>query len=100
MLRVRVELVRGGNQNDVEVLDEILIANDGTGIPGGTDEGGVGNYAIWDQMTIDQLHAMDYPYSAKVGELKGIPRSPEHRLEVARRSLQIVEMRRKAEKPA
>lgn len=98
-LRVKVELVPHGVEARAEVLDEFIIGNNGTGVSGGRDSGGVGNYDIYD-LPLAELHMKDEPSMYKLGEVRGIPRSEGHRLEVVRRALQIVERLRKEERPA
>lgn len=92
-LRVRIELVPHGVEAGAEVLDEVLIGNNGTGIRGGRDSGGVGNYDIFD-ISLAQIHAMDYPEEAKLGEIRGLERSPDHRLTLAKLALEVVEQSR------
>lgn len=93
-LRIRVELVPHGREAGTEVLDEFIVANNGTGIPGGPDSGGVGNYDVYEK-SLAELHSMDYPSEAKVGEIRELERSPKHRLTLAKLALELVEESRK-----
>lgn len=91
MLRVKVEVVPHGYVEASEVVHDIWIENDGTGIHGGPDEGGVGNYNIFPPgETLGHLHMVDYPSMYACGRLMGVPRTPDHRLIVATEALSIV----------
>ncbi len=80
MIRVKIEIVPHGRESEAEVLDTVLIANDGTLPARGEDEGGVGNYEVYDNETLGHLH---------------VARSPEHRLFLAEQALGIVQDSRK-----
>lgn len=95
MIRVKVEIVPYGVEAAAEVLDSILIINDGTGVCLGKDEGGVGNYEIHDNGTLSHLHAVDYPYNYACGFIKSVERTPTHRLFLAEQALGIVQEARK-----
>lgn len=97
MLRVRIELVPHGIEQASEVLDTIYITNDGTGLPGGPNEGGVGNYEVHDNETLGHLSTVDYPSMYACGFIKGVERSPEHRIFLAEQALGIVRESRKTE---
>lgn len=97
MIRVQVELVPHGREADAEVLDSILIANDGTLPALGEDEGGFGNYEVFDNETLEHLHVVDYPHMYACGFIKNVERSPEHRLFLAEQALGVVQEARKLE---
>lgn len=91
MIRIKVELVPHGRVDASEVLHDIWIENDGTGVCGGPNEGGIGNYNIFPNgETLQHLFMVDYPSMYRCGSLKGVPRVPEHRLTVAAEALSIV----------
>lgn len=91
MLRVKVELVPHGRVDASEVIHDIWIENNGTGICGGPNEGGVGNYNIFpDGETLGHLNTVDYPSMYACGVLEGVPRTPDHRFAVAAEALSIV----------
>lgn len=94
MLRVKVELVPHGVEERAEVLDTILIANDGTGVCGGPDEGGVGNYEVFDNETIPHLHVVDYPSMYACGFVRGVTRDAGHRLLLAETAIGVVRQAR------
>lgn len=93
-LRVKIELVPYGVEANASILDEFTVANNGTGVSGGADSGGVGNYDVYDR-PIGELHAMDYPQEVKLGEVRGIERTPSHRVKVVRHALEVIEEARK-----
>lgn len=95
MLKVTIELIPHGIEAYAEVLDTIFISNDGTGHATGPNEGGVGNYEIHDNETLEHLHVVDYPSMYACGFLKGIERSPEHRIFLAEQALGVVQEARK-----
>lgn len=95
MLRIKVELVPHGVESMSEVLDTIYVSNDGTGIPGGPNEGGVGNYEVHDNETLAHLHNVDYPSMYACGFIKGLERTPQHRLLLAEQALGVVQDWRK-----
>lgn len=96
MLKVTVELVPHGIESMSEILDTIWISNDGTGHgPVGPNEGGVGNYEVHDNETLAHLHTVDYPHMYACGFLKGVERTPEHRIFLAEQALGIVRESRK-----
>lgn len=97
MIRVRVEIVSHGVEAAAEVLDSVLIINDGTGLCLGEDEGGIGNYEVHDNGTLEHLHNVDYPHMYACGFIKGIERTPAHRLFIAEQALGIVQEARKLE---
>lgn len=91
MLRIKVEVVPHGIESVSEVLDEIWVENDGTGIPGGPNDGGVGNYNVFPPgETLEHLHVVDYPSMYACGHIEGVPRDERHRLVVAETALSIV----------
>lgn len=98
-LRVRVELIPHGHGKP-EILDDITIVNNGTGEPGGRDEGGVGNYDIY-EAPIERLHKWaraddwDAVAEAKVGEIRDQERTPGHRTRLAELALAVVQEGRK-----
>lgn len=94
MIRVRVEIVPGGIEDRAEVLDEILVENDGTGIALGADEGGIGNYNVFDEESIGHLAVVDYPSMYACGFIKGVERTPEHRLLLAETAISVVRQAR------
>lgn len=97
MIRVRVEIVPHGREADAEILDSILIANDGTRPALGEDEGGYGNYEVFDHETLEHLHVVDYPRMYACGFIEGVERTPEHRLFLAEQALGVVQESRKLE---
>ncbi len=101
MLRVKVELVPHGIESQSEVIQDIWIENNGEGIPGGPDDGGVGNYNIFAHgETLDHLSMVDYPGMYACGRLEGVPRTHDHRFIVAEQALSIVREHREAEEDA
>ena len=99
MIRVKIEIVPHGIEAAAEVLDSVLIINDGTGTTLGKDEGGVGNYEVHDNGTLTHLRAVDYPNMYACGFIKGVERTPEHRIFLAEQALSIVQEARKLETP-
>lgn len=97
MIRIQVELVPHGNEARAEVLDSVLIANDGTLPALGEDEGGFGNYEVFDNETLGHLHTVDYPHMYAAGFIKCVRRTPEHRMFLAEQALGIVQEARKLE---
>lgn len=97
MIRVKVEIVPHGVESRAEVLDTVLIINDGTRRALGEDEGGVGNYEIHDNGTLEHLHNVDYPHMYASGFIKGVERTPDHRIFLAEQALGIVQEARKLE---
>lgn len=97
MIRVKVEIVPHGVEAAAEVLDSVLIINDGTRVALGEDEGGVGNYEVHDNGDLDHLHVVDYPHMYACGFIKGVERTPKHRLFLAEQALGIVQEARKLE---
>lgn len=97
MIRVKVEIVPHGVEARAELLDTILIANDGTLPALGEDEGGFGNYEVFDNETLGHLHAVDYPHMYASGFIKRVERSPEHRLFLAEQAIGVVQEARKLE---
>lgn len=97
MIRVKIEIVPHGVESRAEILDTVLIANDGTRRALGEDEGGVGNYEVFDNETLGHLHVVDYPHMYACGFIKGVERSPEHRLFLAEQALGVVQEARKLE---
>lgn len=95
MIRVKVEIVPHGVEAAAEVLDSVLIINDGTGVTLGEDEGGVGNYEIHDNGSLEHLHCVDYPHLYACGFIKGVVRDPSHRLFLAEQGLGVVQEARK-----
>lgn len=96
MLKVTIELVPHGREDAASVLDTIWISNDGSGHGAvGPNEGGVGNYEIHDNETLAHLHTVDYPAMYACGFLKGVERTPEHRIFVAEQAIGIVRASRK-----
>lgn len=97
-LRVRVELIPFGI-GEPKILDDITIVNNGTGISGGYDSGGVGNYDVYDAPIQDVHAAAEKSFEAqsalKVGEVRELERTPEHRTKLARLALEVVEEARK-----
>ena len=96
MLRIKVELVPHGVESRAETLDEILIANDGTGHATGPDEGGYGNYDVFDGETLEHLNVVDYPSTYACGQVRGVTRTPKHRLFLAEQALGVVQEARAA----
>lgn len=94
MIRVKVEIVPHGVESRAEVLDEVVIANDGTGRATGQNEGGWGNYEVFDG---DYPRVVDYPHMYAAGFIKHVERSPEHRIFLAEQALGIVQEARKLE---
>lgn len=98
MLRITIDLVPHGRIDAVSTLDTIWITNDGTGGGSvGPNQGGVGNYEIHDNETLEHLHVVDYPAMYACGFLKGVERTPEHRIFVAEQALGIVRESRRLE---
>lgn len=97
MLRIRLELVPHGVEALAETTDEVLIANDGTGIRGGADKGGRGNYDIFDNETLEHLHGVDYPGMYACGRVEGLARSTKHRLQLAELAIGVVRESRETE---
>jgi hypothetical protein len=89
VLRVRVELIPGGNVDDVEILDEVYITNDGTGErpPAGSfnaaNEGGIGNYDV--HRAVGRSGVVGH-----LGRIENVLRTKSHRLELAIKALQIL----------
>lgn len=97
MLRVKVELVPWGREEAASVIDEVLIENDGSSIAGvGPNQGGVGNYNVFDSESIGHLNMVDYPSMYACGRIEGIERTPNHRFLVAGKALAIVQEAREA----
>lgn len=92
MIRVKVEIVPHGIESQAEVLDEVVIANDGTGRATGENEGGWGNYEVFDG---DFPRNVDYPHMYAAGFIKHVERSPDHRIFLAEQALGIVQETRK-----
>jgi hypothetical protein len=91
MLRIKVEVVPHGIESAAFELDTIWIENDGTGISGGPNDGGVGNYNVFPPgETLGHLHVVDYPSMYACGHIEGVPRDERHRLVVAETALSIV----------
>lgn len=97
MIRVKVEIVPHGNEDRAEVLDTVLVINDGTLQALGEDEGGLGNYEVHDNGSMAHLHNVDYPHMYASGFIKRVERSPEHRLFLAEQALGVVQEARKLE---
>lgn len=97
MLRVKIELLPHGIDAEgfTEVLDTVFISNDGTAVATGPNEGGVSNYEVHDNETLEHLHTVDYPSMYACGFIKGVERSPEHRIFLAEQALGIVQEARK-----
>lgn len=97
MLRVKIELVPHGNEKEAEVLDTVIIANDGTGRgPVGPNEGGIGNYDVFDNETVDHLNVVDYPSMYSCGRIEGVERTPDHRIYLAAEAINTVREARDA----
>lgn len=92
MLRVKIELVPHGIESAAEVLDEFVVANDGTGMATGPDEGGWGNYEIYDG---DFPRNVDYPHMYAAGFIKHVERTPTHRIFLCEQALGIIQESRK-----
>lgn len=88
MIRVKIEIVPHGVEAAAEVLDEVVIANDGTGCSIGRNEGGIGNYEVFDG---DFPRAVDYPHMYAAGFIKHVERTPTHRIFLAEQALGIVQ---------
>lgn len=86
MLRVRVEVVPHGREDAALVVDEVWAGNDGTGISGGANEGGVGNYDFWHPPV--GTDAWETSIGEVVGRFEGLKRTPEHRLLLAKLALE------------
>lgn len=99
MIRVKVELIPHGVEAAAETLDTILIANDGTGRSTGRDEGGIGNYDVFDNETVQHLHMVNYPHMYACGRVENITRTPAHRLLLAEKAIGVVREARSAAKP-
>jgi hypothetical protein len=97
VIRVKIELIPHGVEAAAEVLDTVLIINDGTLPSFGRDEGGVGNYEVHDNGSLGHLHVVDYPSMYACGFIKGVERSPEHRIFLCEQALGIVQEARKLE---
>lgn len=95
MLKVTIELIPHGIESMSEVLDTIFIINDGTALGTGPNEGGVGNYEIHNNETLGHLRTVDYPHMYACGFIKGVERSPEHRIFLAEQALGVVRESRK-----
>jgi hypothetical protein len=95
LLKVTIELVPHGIEAYSEVLDTVFISNDGTALATGPNEGGIGNYEVHDNETLEHLHTVDYPRMYACGFIKGVERSPEHRLFLAEQALGIVQESRR-----
>lgn len=90
MLRCRVELLPHGIDAGLEPIYEILVENNGEGIPGGPNEGGVGCYNVFPpEETMGHLHMVDYPSMYACGRIEGVERNEHHRLVVAGHALSI-----------
>lgn len=87
MLRIKIELVPHGDESRVKVLDEVFVGNDGTGERGGPNSGGVGNYDVYET---DPREDRD----RHIGRIEGIERTPEHRVLLARKALELLEKER------
>jgi len=48
LIRIKIELIPRGVESMAETLDEVVVANDGTGAATGPNEGGWGNYEVFD----------------------------------------------------
>ncbi len=96
MLRVKIEIVPRGYEERAEILDEVLIENDGTGICLGEDEGGVGNYNVFDGASVAHLNVVDYPSMYACARVEGVERSPTHRFLLAGKALAAVQEAREA----
>lgn len=94
MLRVKIELIPWGIEAAAETLDEFVVANDGTGVSGGPDEGGWGNYEIFDG---DFPRNVDHPHMHASGFIKHVERTPTHRLFLCEQALGIIQEARKLE---
>lgn len=94
MIRVKIEIVPHGIEGAAEVLDEVVIANDGTIPAGGQNEGGFGNYEVFDG---DYPRVVDYPHMYAAGFIKHVERTPTHRIFLAEQALGIVQEARKLE---
>ena len=85
MLRVKVELVPHGVEPLTETLDELVIVNDGTGHGAvGPDSGGFGNYDVY----------ADAQRLLHIGRIECVERTESHRVELARRALELLEKER------
>lgn len=91
MLRIRIELVPHGIESASSVLDTIYVSNDGTGVSGGPDSGGIGNYEVHDNETLGHLATVDYPSMYACGFIKGVERTPAHRIFLAEQALGVVQ---------
>lgn len=89
MLRVRVEIIPYGDHNQTEVVYEAYVANDGTGLGGGANGGGRGNY----DLSLSDMAQRTYPASLPgyLGRLANLERTPWHRITMARTALQRLE---------
>lgn len=94
MIRVKIEIVPHGIESAAEVLDEVVIANDGTGVATGENEGGWGNYEVFDG---DFPRNVDYPHMYASGFIKHVERTPKHRIFLAEQALGIIQDARKLE---
>lgn len=77
----------GGRFTDLEIVS-IIVGNDGTGEPGGPNEGGTGNYDVFigDPATDNRTK-----YWKHIGRIEGVPRTPTHRVELIRKALDLFE---------
>lgn len=88
MIRVKIEIVPYGSEARAELLDEVVIANDGTGIPTGQNVGGWGNYEVFDG---EYPENVDYPHMHAAGFIKHVERTPTHRMFLAEQALGIIQ---------
>lgn len=94
MLRVRVELVPYGLERHAEVIEEVFVANDGTGKGGGANDGGIGNYDISLNNLADEFPLVDRKCPEYLGRIEGLIRiEGAHRLTMARTALERLERR-------
>lgn len=92
MLRVRVELVPYGLERHAEVIEEVFVANDGTGRGGGPNEGGTGNYDISLNNLAYEYPGVDRKCPEYLGRIEGLIRIPgAHRVTMARTALERLE---------
>jgi hypothetical protein len=94
MIRIKIELVPHGVESAAETLDEFVVANDGTGAATGPNEGGWGNYEVFDG---DFPRTVDYPHMYAAGFIKHVERTPAHRLFLCEQALGIIQEARKLE---
>lgn len=78
-------------------LVNLIIGNDGTGVATGPDQGGYGNYNVWEGKP--NRTRTETVYWKHIGRIEGVERGPDHRCELIMRGLELLAESRGEVKP-